>query len=91
MIKGAKKQMIVVRTSESRFFDEAYFVLRREIPENNSASEDILKEADRLLSEAVTSGTRPKKHACKRWIFFAAGSLCGAIVAALTVCLLLLS
>ena len=31
MIKGAQKQMIVLRTADSRYFDEAYFVLRREI------------------------------------------------------------
>ena len=32
MIKGAQKQMIVVRTGNSPYFDEAYFVLRRDMP-----------------------------------------------------------
>ena len=31
MLKGAQKQMIVVRTGDSEYFDEAYFVLRREV------------------------------------------------------------
>ncbi len=50
MIKGAKKQMIVLRTGNSRYFDEAYFVLRREWEVDREGG-DILSEANRILSE----------------------------------------
>ena len=51
MIKGAQKQMIVVRTGDSRFFDEAYFVLRREIVPSRHTEREMLAEAGRILRE----------------------------------------
>ena len=51
MIKGARKEMIVVRTGGSRYFDEAYFVLREEAPRTKHKSADILSEANRILAE----------------------------------------
>ena len=29
MLRGAQKQMIVIRTHDSRLFEEAYFVVRK--------------------------------------------------------------
>ena len=49
MIKGAQKQMIVVRTGDSRYFDEAYFVLRREIKAHRGSRNDMLTEANRII------------------------------------------
>ena len=48
MIKGAQKQMIVLRTGSSRYFDEAYFVLRREVRAHRGIKNDILREAHRI-------------------------------------------
>ena len=50
MIKGAQKQMIVVRTGHSHYFDEAYFVLRREMRAPR-CKRDMLREANRILEE----------------------------------------
>ena len=47
MIKGAQKQMIVVRTAASRYFDEAYFVLRHGVGSDRSHEPDLLTEAQR--------------------------------------------
>lgn len=52
MIKGAQKQMIVVRTGNSPYFDEAYFVLRRDIRPEKQERPDILSEANRILHES---------------------------------------
>lgn len=52
MIKGAQKQMIVVRTGNSRYFDEAYFVLKRQLETKKGEQEDLLAEADRILRES---------------------------------------
>ena len=51
MIKGARKEMIVVRTGGSRYFDEAYFVLREDAQKNRSKNTNILDEANRILAE----------------------------------------
>jgi hypothetical protein len=56
MIKGAQKRMIVVKTAESKVFEEAYFVLRRESGEWNG---DMASEANRII-EGV--GVRDKER-----------------------------
>ena len=79
MIKGSRRQMIVVRTDDSRYFDEAYFVLRKnlKVPPQN----DILKEANRILDERVSESRSSTHHSRLRWLFFGVGVLCGALVA----------
>lgn len=86
MIRGARKQMIVVRTGKSRYFDTAYFVLRTS-PENTGArSEDILSEANRLLRENdPQSKAPPSSRKC-----FCLGLLCGGGSAALVSLLIFL-
>ncbi len=79
MIKGAKKQMIVIRTGDSRYFDEAYFVLRRNVNEKD-AHHDILREANRILADRTDLRLRERPHR-RRWLFFAVGILCGAAAA----------
>ena len=77
MIKGAQKQMIVVRTSKSPYFDEAYFVLRREIRSQKHIQNDILAEANRILEEN-TPTSRPLKRRKKQLLWgFLAGIFCG--------------
>ena len=81
MIKGTQKQMIVLRTGESRYFDEAYFVLRREIKNDHQNYSDILREANRILEESRFFPNDPGKSNKKRRmlaaIAFLAGALCG--------------
>lgn len=71
MIKGAQKQMIVVRTGNSPYFDEAYFVLRREIDPKKQKRPDILSEADRILRESGGSAPIRKKRRW-HWLFLLA-------------------
>lgn len=89
MIKGAQKQLIVVRTQGSPYFDEAYFVLRREIEAQKHKKSDILKEANRILEENTLSGHSPQKKKSKRFLgWFFAGILCGGLCV-LLLCILL--
>ncbi|MBQ9804923.1 MAG: hypothetical protein IJW49_00215 [Clostridia bacterium] len=87
MIKGARRQMIVIRTGDSRYFDEAYFVLRSDVSGHQANDSDILREANRILSESASDG-RTRERRLWRWIFFGAGILCGALCATLAVLLL---
>ena len=88
MLKGAQKQMIVVRTGSSPYFDEAYFVLRKEVrpPRKNR---DILLEANRILEESRLPAGRPTKKTSRGWLGFLIGALSGGgAVAAVFVLLL---
>lgn len=55
MLKGAEKRMIVIRTRESRVFEEAYFVLRRDAPRVEGEA-DMLREANRILENSHPGG-----------------------------------
>ena len=80
MLKGAQKQLIVIRTVNSPYFDEAYFVLRREISPKVRSHSDILAEANRILEENILPSARQKKSR-KYGLWFLLGLLCGAVCA----------
>ena len=87
MIKGSQKQMIVVRTGGSRYFDEAYFVLRRGVRAGREEQSDLLTEANRILHESQTGRPAKKPHRLRPYLLFALGILLGA-GAAVLVCVL---
>ncbi len=88
MIKGARKQMIVVRTGNSRYFDEAYFVLREDSQSDKRKSKDILSEANRILAEMAPDLPSTEKKQKRSWLYFCAGSLCGAVLGLIVTLLL---
>ncbi len=88
MIKGARKQMIVIRTGDSPYFDEAYFVLRSDIDSRRNNRNDILKEANKILADHTDHRPRERSRVW-RWVFFGVGILCGAAVA-VVLCVLIL-
>ena len=59
MIKGTHKQMVVVRTSDSRYYEEAYFVLRRGGLTSPDSESTMVAEANRILDE---SQLMPQPH-----------------------------
>lgn len=86
MIKGAQKQMIVLKTSESRYFEEAYFVLKHEVKPQKKDRADLLTEANRILKESENVRTG-KKHRIS-WLWFGVGMILGGMLASI-LCLLL--
>ncbi len=88
MVKGAQKQMIVLKTADSRYFDEAYFVLRRDLP-RPGARRDILDEANRILRECEPEASARPRRGFRALLLFLGGILCGGGVA-VVLCLLLL-
>lgn len=77
MIKGAQKQMIVIRTGSSKYFDEAYFVLKNGKRPRREEQTDLLTEANRILKECEHVKKSPKKLLQKPLFCFASGLLCG--------------
>ena len=69
--------MIVLRTGNSRYFDEAYFVLRKEIKARHGNKNDMLREATRILEESEPISASSKRGA-RSWIGFLIGILLGA-------------
>lgn len=80
MIRGAKKQMIVLHTGSSPYFDTAYFILKNKQSKERAPTGDMLAEANRILCENQPS--RPSgRLRFGRLVSFFAGLLCGAAVA----------
>jgi hypothetical protein len=59
LLKGCKKNLIVVKSIGSDYIEEAYLILKPELPAG-VAKEDIVKEANRLVHEYDTG--KKKKH-----------------------------
>ena len=64
MRKGVQKNMIWVRTPESRCFEAAYFVLRPQRRSDTLREGEMIREANRLLLED-REHRRPSKG---RWL-----------------------
>ena len=86
MIRGAQKRMLVVRTGSSRYFDEAYFVLRQELPRRGEGRADILREANRILEESQPE--REERRSRRGIWLFLLGLFAGAGIALLLLFLL---
>lgn len=63
MLKGSQKQMIVVRTRDSRVFEEAYFVMRRGA-ERGADEMDMLWEANRIIESSLPADRRQGALPC---------------------------
>lgn len=84
MLRGSQKQMIVVRTRNSRMFEEAYFVMRRGAGQSENDELDMLWEANRIIESSLPHETRVPslptraEGRLRRWIWFAAGLVSGS-------------
>ena len=77
-IRGIQKRMIVLKTAESRYFDEAYFLIRREAEPQGYLPNDMLLEANRILRGCLSEGIEePKKRGLGHLWFFLLGAVCG--------------
>lgn len=54
MVKGTSKRVVVVKSPDPRFFEQAIFILREDIRRGISGGEsDVLKEAQRVADDYV--------------------------------------
>lgn len=83
MMKGAQKQLIVLRTGGSRYFDEAYFVLKPLAEGERRERSDMVFEANRILREHLSEASEREgiRRRYRRW--FLAGLFVGAVAGAL--------
>ena len=75
--------MIVVKPPVGSPFERAYFVLRRNRPPATGGHDDMVREAQRMLSEGKNRSTARGQRASLLWLVFGLGAGCGAILSAL--------
>lgn len=64
MVRGYQKRIIFLRNTDSRLFDEAYFILS-ENSERRATKADMISEANRILGENLRENeTEVRKKTC---------------------------
>ena len=92
MVKGCQKKTIHIRDMGSKYYEEAYFVLRPGVSESKIPSSDMISEAVRIAGESVEDHVRVKRSAGRSGGFlpFLTGLLSGCAVAAAVLLIILL-
>lgn len=83
MLKGAQKKMIVIKTGDSKLFEEAYFVIRKDTPGSCS---DMVGEANRIIESCTAKKEKNKTRICLPLVSvgaFVGGSVFGGAIALL--------
>ncbi len=78
-IKEFKKHLVILKSVGSDYIDEAWIILKGEIPKNLTSG-DIVKEANRIIAEYKTGKKRKKRSPFSLWSFFL-GVITASVVA----------
>ena len=56
MVKGTSKRVVVVKSPDPKFFEQAIFILKEDLrPHGSGGASDVLKEAQRVADDYVKS------------------------------------
>lgn len=77
MVKGTHKQMVVVRTKDSRYYEQAYFVLRDGHAPGGEREDTMMAEANRILDESMLMPQPRRRRKLSRSLAFVLGALVG--------------
>ena len=83
MVKGYKRNVVLLKSTNSDIFDMAYFIMKDDVKERGI---DVIDEANRILEE----NSLPRRRAGVRWIVPLLSFLCGTAVSSLIMLALLL-
>ena len=85
MVKGCLKKTIHIKDTGSRYYEEAYFVLRPGVSEFSAAQGDMISEAVRIADESMDSAMTAKRRrsALHTALSFILGMTAGAAAAVL--------
>lgn len=85
MVKGCRRSMIVLRDTDSALYEEAYFLLREEIPTPLPPQSQLIEEANRIVAgNLVAAVGQKKRRACsvsEGALWFLSGLLVGLGIA----------
>ncbi|MBQ7779012.1 MAG: hypothetical protein IJ404_00820 [Clostridia bacterium] len=88
MIKGINKNMIVVKNTGSRYFEEAHFIIKN--CASDRSERDLVKEASKIVGTVLTENgkvSKPKRGIIKGLITVLLSFISGAALGIL-LCLL---
>ena len=54
VMKGCQKKVIFIKNTESRIFDEAYFIISREREKSYLSEENLVSEANRIIERSLS-------------------------------------
>jgi len=86
VVKGTTRRVIVIKTPDPRYFEEAIFIVKEDVNVSGVAAADVLKEAETVAKQFVkTKGKKPGIH---KKIAPLAYLAIGAVLSAVTMLLL---
>ena len=77
MVKGLAKRVIVVKSPDKRFFEEAIFILREDARDGVSA-QDIVAQASRIAAQCISSSS-PAQRLLRPALYCLASAVFGAL------------
>ena len=83
MVKGYKRNVVLLKSTNSDIFDMAYFIMKDDVKERGI---DVIGEANRILEE----NSLPRRRAGARWLAPVLSFLCGTAASSLIMLALLL-
>lgn len=86
LLKGANRRMVVVKSRDSKLFEEAHFIMREETAD--SAMPELLAEANRIVEQSQFPSSC--RNFPKKGLPFAAGVFAGALIESLGLLIYLL-
>ena len=89
MVKGVSRQVIVVKSPDPRFFEQAIFLVKEEALGQGASPEDVLREAGRA-AEGYLRRNSPWQRRWRRVpppAYAAAGALAATLCWVLALCL----
>ena len=78
MVRGTQKQMVVLQTRNSIYYEQAYFVLREGREYRGEASGSMMEEANRILDECALMPQPRVRRRLSRGLLFVLGILLGS-------------
>lgn len=76
-VKGAQRRMVQMRIGNSRYYEEAFFIVRRDLPKIRFPEREMLAEANRILRESAGAPERKKASPVKFLACFFGGMALG--------------
>ena len=73
MIKGCSRRVVYLKNTDSTMFDEAYFLLSTDSQSGKVCERDMIREAERIVSEASTAASVEQKNKKGRFWFCMGG------------------
>jgi hypothetical protein len=56
MVRGYQKRIIYLKNTRSRYFDEAYFVVKEDRATESAPHDELVEEANRIIEENCPAG-----------------------------------